>query len=69
MHFQVRQMPRTVEVGLDKLDKTAKKIPPEQNSNHTPKQEVLIHKVMQRALVNFIELANSSSSYSASLSE
>ena len=39
------------------LDKTAKdKVPPEQN--HTPKQEILMNKVMQRALVGFTEPAN-----------
>lgn len=36
--------------------------------NHTSKQEILINKVMQRALVDFTELANSKTSYSASLS-
>lgn len=36
--------------------------------NHTSKQEILINKVMQRALVDFTESANSNTSYSASLS-
>lgn len=36
--------------------------------NHTSKRETLVNKVMQRALVDFTGLANSKTSYSASLS-
>lgn len=65
--FKVRQMSSTREAGLY-LTKQQKKNLLNETQTHTSKQEILINKVMQRALVHFRKLANSNSSYSASLS-
>lgn len=61
-------MSSTGDAGLQYLTKQQKIYLFNKTQNHTSKQEFFINKVMQRAHVDFTELAKSKTSYSASLS-